>query len=121
MCLERVNEKIPNPTTLILSGWKQFGGTDAKPKFEAFAFKGSGDVPLDKWITAESKVVSMGGRGSYDAGFHIFEDETELKGVAKRRVYYRNVHTRGIDRSKSVVIAREMYVPSDSDAWPPRS
>lgn len=124
MCLESVSATI-NPTTLIQSGWKEFNGTQARPCFETYAFNGSRDVPLNKWITAEGNhpiTVSQWHKGkSYDPGFHIYEDENELTTLhRKRRVYYRNVHTRGQDRSKTVVIAREMYVPSDPDAWPPR-
>lgn len=120
MCLESVKETI-KPNTLIQSGWKQFNGTRDKPTFEAYSFKGSSAVPLDKWITAETKDVWSNTSTKYAAGFHIFEDEKELNNKSnKRRVYYRNVHTRGRDRSVTVVIAREMYVPADPDEWPPK-
>jgi hypothetical protein len=121
MCLDSVTEKIDKPTTLIQSGWKEFQGNRAQPRFAAYAFKGSRDVPLDKWIAAEVQEIKVSTFKKYDAGFHIFEDEEEktLPSV-KRRVYYRKAHTRGRQNRSTVVIAAEMYVPSDPDAWPPQ-
>lgn len=121
MCLETVKDRMDKPTTLIQSGWKTFNGPPAKPRFENFAFKSSKDVPLDKWITAEANVAEIVGRqiSGYKPGFHIFEDETEFKGK-KRRVYYRRAHTRGLQDGLTIVVALDMYVPSDPDGWPPR-
>jgi hypothetical protein len=124
MCLETVSDKIDKPTTLIQSGWKTFTGTQTQLRFENMPFKGSRDVPLDKWITAEATVekISTGAviRGrDYKPGFHIYEDEQEVKSKTyKRRVYYRKVHTRGKQDGLTVIVALEMYVPSDPDAWP---
>jgi hypothetical protein len=118
MCLATVSEQIGKPTTLIQSGWKRFdSGLLGKPKFENFTLKGSRSVPLDEWLVAEGGTA----KGSnYTAGFHIFEDEKEKLPSDKRRVYYRKVHARGRDRALTTVVAQEMYVPSDPDAWPPQ-
>jgi hypothetical protein len=124
MCLSSVTTRL-EPTTMVQSGWKKFRGYEAYKsctpslRFEAYAFQGSETVPLDKWIAAEVKEVKISTFKKYDAGFHIYEDEKEnLPG--KRRVYFRKAHTRGIQDGLTVVIAAEMYVPSDPDDWPPK-
>lgn len=121
MCLSVVKDEMKKPTTLIQSGWKEFNGNNSSPQFTNFEYKGSRVVPLDQWLTAETKEVKISMlKGSYAAGFHIWEDEMELpKKSVKRRVYYRNVHTRGMQNNLTVVIAQQMYVPSDPDGWPP--
>ncbi len=120
MCLDYGHFKV-EPSTLIQSGWKDFGSATfgSKLRFDNFQYKGSKDVPLNKWITAEGDKVSG---ADYRAGFHIYEDEKELNGSgknSKRRVYYRNAHTRGRQSSLTVIVAQEMYVPSNPDDWPP--
>jgi hypothetical protein len=119
VCLSIVKDKFTEPIPLTQSGWKEFYGTPDKPTFSAYKFAGSNVVPLDKWITAEGDMVDGG--GNYKAGFHIYEDEREIKkGMNKfRRVYYRNVQTRGTQDTMTIVVAREMFVPSNPDAWPP--
>lgn len=120
MCLEYVREKVA-PTSLIQSGWKEFSGgyNTNKLSFQNFPFRGSQTVPMDQWLTAEGDGKVRG--GDYKPGFHIYEDEKELDGRSrKRRVYYRRVHTRGTQDGLTVVIAQEMYVPTNPDAWPPK-
>ena len=120
MCLSSISETV-EPVSLIQSGWKEFDGPTAQPRFAAYSYKGTRDVPLDKWITAEGKNIKVSTFKHYDAGFHVYSEEQELKSRSqKRRVYYRNVHTRGTQDNLTVVIAKEIYVPSDPDAWPPR-
>ena len=122
MCLSTVDEKIAKPVALIQSGWKTFAGSFANPSFENFDFAGSRIVPVDKWIIAEGDKVKDGPSwGGYKAGFHIYEDETELRKMKnKRRVFFRNVLVRGRQDQLACVVAQEMYVPSKEDAWPPR-
>jgi hypothetical protein len=121
MCLSIVKDKFGKPSSLIQSGWKDFGGAGTSLTFASFQFKGSRDVPLDKWLTAEGGKVKGG--ADYLAGFHVYEDEVELKKANKMprltHVYYRHVHTRGEQDGLKIVVARELYVPSDPDAWPP--
>lgn len=122
MCLDSITENL-TPTAMIQSGWKEFSGSRSDPQFWACNYKGKDDVPLDKWISAEKKPVAISGwRGiKYESGFHIYTDETQLKLRGnKRRVYFRNAHTCGPQDSLTVVIAQEMYVPSDPDDWPPQ-
>ena len=123
MCLSVIDKDIKNPNTLIQSGWKNFSGTHSQPIFETCKFADSYTVPLDKWITAEGDKIKAGWRSDYKAGFHIYEDEMELsttKRINKRRVYFRRVHTRGSQNKVTVVVALEMYVPSNPDEWPPQ-
>ena len=61
----------------------------------------------------------------YDPGFHVFAEEPKSK-IGYRRVFVRNISSRGKDSGtgssydhKEVIIAQEMYVPSDQNAWPP--
>ena len=121
MCLDSVTRTLES-ATLIESGWKNFSGSKGLPQFSVFTFQGKKNVPLDEWITAEeTKVVS---HSPYTSGFHIYADETEksFKDLGTmRRVYFRKAHTRGMQSGVTVIIVREMFVPSDPDAWPPRS
>lgn len=128
MCLESGFKSIEK-SGAVQSGWKVFVGTSSQPAFQSMTYKNSALVPLDKWIAAEGGQIKTGGllSGGYDAGFHIFEDEQELKAISnwsgttgtKRRVYYRNAHTRGKQSGATIVVALDMYVPSDPDGWPP--
>jgi hypothetical protein len=123
MCLDRVYAKVYKPTPLIQSGWKAFDtGSKGGLLFQQQSLNGSHSVPLDTWIKAEAPGGKIIGPGeNYPAGFHIYEDETEIKYESwkPRRVYYRFAHTRGIQNSKTVVLATEMFVPSEPDDWPP--
>lgn len=127
MCLQTVAEKFDS-STLIIDGWKEFGGTSSKPEFAAFSLGGKKGVPLDEWISADSEsifgkakgVVATDGK-TYVPGFHIYEDEDEARKLgASRRVYSRRMHTRGIQDKATVIIAQEMYVPSNPNGWPPK-
>jgi hypothetical protein len=123
MCLDTVTEKI-EPVALIESGWKTFNhsgetyNSGEKLRFRHYSFAGTKEVPTDKWITAEGKEISMS-RGNYPAGFHVYSDEKQ-KASNWRRIYYRNVQARGHQDGKMIVIAREIYVPTDPDGWPPK-
>lgn len=122
MCLDSISRKIDNPSPLIVGGWKQFSGTEDEPKFNVFELGKSNRVQLDEWITAEKVPVTDSmkrGRVVYDSGFHIYSDEKNKPGAAKRLVFYRNVEVIGTQDGFPCVIAREMYVPSKPDAWPP--
>lgn len=120
MCLEVVSNTKPEPSALIQSGWKHFGGTNAAPTFEIMNYRGSRTVPLNEWLVAEGKKIKDYG-AEYKAGFHVYCDEDEIRKDygSHRRVYYRQVHTRGHQHNKNVVIATEIYVPSNPNAWPP--
>lgn len=120
MCLDSIKEEYETPSPLVQGGWKEFSGTDAKP----ISQQTSKPIPLDQWIKANEVTISMSGGGSYTSGFHVYSDDTQIsknKGnyVKYRRVYYRNVTYLGTQDGKEVVIAREIYVPSNQKAWPP--
>jgi hypothetical protein len=124
MCLDRIISR-PEATTLVEDGWKKFSKkwTNSKVlQFENMQLKDLKEVPLDKWVSAEIKPVTTTlGAEKYDTGFHIYEMQKEASDAgATRRVYYRKVHTIGVQDGKRVVIADEMYVPSDPEAWPPK-
>jgi hypothetical protein len=119
MCLDTITERIDQPSALIESGWKTFNMPSGKLQFAVQIHAGSMAVPLDKWIKAEGGKIKVGSFKSYEPGFHVYEHERELRGMAARRVYYRGLHTRGIQDGKTVVVAGELFVPSQPDAWPP--
>lgn len=123
MCLASIKDKTSKPPALVQSGWKQFDGLLPNLRFPHVAYRGSHNVPLDQWIKAEGDKIGLRGRftaNHYEAGFHIYEDETELRSMTgKRRVYFCRAHTRGSQGGLTTIVAREMYVPSDQDAWPP--
>ena len=122
MCLDKITQKGDlDANELITCGWKEFTNSGGILRFQNNALGDSKDVPMDKWIMAEGgKIGSWGVK--YEAGFHIYSDEVEIKvksSMRYRRVYYRGVETIGTQDGKTVVIARWMFVPSDPDAWPP--
>lgn len=122
MCLSKVEESYDIPCTLIVDGWKQFGGTETAPQFSAFMWKGKRAVPLDKWITAtdeNAKSVRADDRTDYEPGFHVWAEEPKKK-AGYTRVFVRRITTMGAQDGQKCVIAREMYVPSDPNGWPPK-
>ncbi len=120
MCLQSITTKFDKPSSVILSGWKHFSGTKQSPMFQHFGLDKDMTVPLDRWLRAQGSFIDDN-RSGYEVGFHIYENEKEFKDdKTLRRVYYRNVHTRGTDSNVTTIVAREMYVPSDPEAWPPR-
>lgn len=114
MCLDSVTKSLQT-SSLVESGFKEFSGSKAAPRFQNVPLHGKHEVPLDQWITAKEENV-----GKYTSGFHIYTREKEHFETLLRRVYYRNAHTKGKQGNKTIVVAREMYVPSDPDAWPPK-
>ena len=120
MCLDTIKEKNDIPSTMIMSGWKQFNGSGRSLRFQNMPINSNYDVPLDEWIKAEKKTVSGNGF-SYESGFHVYTEEKELnKQYSYRHVYIRKIKTVGIQSSMTVAVAEEMYVPSDPDDWPPK-
>jgi hypothetical protein len=138
MCLTTVKEIYETPSTLIVDGWKEFDGSGKNIFFQNFPFNRRREVPLDKWLVAEvnlstdSSTDSSTDRGvirsddgkEYPAGFHVYADELELKKQGRmeryRRVFVRKVSSFGTQGDLHVVIASEMYVPSEPNGWPPR-
>jgi hypothetical protein len=124
MCLSKITESYEPPCPMITDGWKQFGGTDAKPRFQSFTLNGKSDVPLDRWVKAAKDTASDKGIGAndgkyYEAGFHVFANEpSSTKGY--RRVFVRNISCRGTDSGQEVIIAQEIFVSSDPNGWPPK-
>lgn len=119
MCLDSGHVRITQ-SSLVETGWKTFIGGITDLRFQNFGIGGKTNVPLDKWIRAEESQVRIGS-GSYTSGFHIYNDETDAAALGTPRlVYFRNAHTLGTQASRKVVVAKEMYVPSNPDAWPPR-
>lgn len=126
MCLSSVKETYDSPSTLIVDGWKEFAGTSTKPQFQNFPHAGSTTVQLDTWleITGTEKIVAGDGK-KYDAGFHAYSDEKDLKMDRAstrpyRRVFLRRITCLGMQELNKCVIAQEMYVPSDPNGWPPK-
>lgn len=116
MCLTRIDTLYDKPSDLIVSGWKEFGGTTPQPKFMNFGTV----VKLDEWIAAGDIKVPMDIKASdgklYKAGFHVYDGEYP----SLRRVYLRRITCVGDQDGKRCVIAQEMYVPSNESGWPPQ-
>lgn len=118
MCLSTVTRAYAQPSDLILDGWKEFGGSSSRPEFINSQFRKTRDVPLDEWLTAEAKTeITASDLKPYVPGFHVYADEKP--GKVRRRVYVRRVTYSGTQDRNDCVIAEQMYVPSDPDAWPP--
>jgi hypothetical protein len=123
MCLSSVSKKISKPTLAVQDGWKKFNGgsfLSKKLEFEVCTYKGGKDVPLDQWIKAEGPEIesSAWDKKKYAAHFHIWLDEKDAP-TGVRRVFFRKAHTIGLQDAHKVIVAEEMYVPSDPNKWPP--
>jgi hypothetical protein len=121
MCLSSVVQAYTQPHALIEGAWKELVGRDAAPRFVNFG----GFVPLDKWLRAEEihppQDIEAGDGKKYEAGFHVYTEEA-LRGRARarrRRVYVRRVTCVGRQDGDDAMVAQELYVPSDPEAWPP--
>lgn len=122
MCLDTVTERYENPSSVIQSGYKTFKGSNAVPQFQAQPYRGKNIVPLDEWLVAEEKTVLANDQKNYTTGFHVCIDEKEVEKYQSgkgRRVYFRYAHTRGFQGGE-ILIAKELYVPSDPNGWPPK-
>lgn len=115
MCLNTTKDVEPTP--LIESGWKEFGGSQAAPQFPWNKLRGKNEVPLNSWITADTgtKLKANSGR-TYASGFHVYTGEKQKSNW--RRVYFRRMHAEG-DQDYPTIVAQELFVPSDPDGWPP--
>jgi hypothetical protein len=121
MCLTKVVNTYDKPSGLIVDGWKEFNfsgrGSLGLLKFQNFG----GTVKQDVWLQANEvmpteEITASDGK-KYKAGFHIYADEGKPRGC--RRVYLRHITSAGDQSGNDCVVAQEMYVPSDPDAWPP--
>jgi hypothetical protein len=120
MCLTKVISGPAKVSDLIVDGWKEFDGKPPTMAHQSFG----GTVVMDTWLKASEVRAPTGIRASdgkkYQAGFHIYAEESELKNRYRlRRVYYRRVTCVGEQDGSKCVIAQEMYVPSNQDSWPP--
>ena len=119
MCLDRVSTTYDEPSGLIMDGWKEFRGPRDSPTF----YYAGGPVQLDTWLRASGHTMISSDGGRYQAGFHIYSEDLQRRRAVQRsawrRVYFRNATCEGFEDDKKVVIAQEMYVPSDRNGWPP--
>lgn len=123
MCLTTVFEiNEGEPSTAIFSGEKEFNPDGKKLNFQNQPNGDKYEVPFDEWITALPKVnkIKAHDGNHYEAGFHVWEEDSKSKNPNRRRVYYRQVVCKGEQNKEKIVIARQIYVPSDSDGWPPK-
>lgn len=125
MCLAKVTESYEPPCPMITDGWKELG-SDPKNPSVGMTVNGKSAMPLDTWITATNEHAKTGIKASdgniYEPGFHVYANEptSAYDKKTQRRVFVRNITCRGTDRSCETLIAREMYIPSDPNGWPPK-
>src|ERR1700722_5214434 len=117
MCLSYVTEQYDTPSSCITDGWKAMYGTTTKPQLY-----GMKDVPIDEWFKANTAIQIKADDGkNYESGFHVWKDETKTRAAEnRRRVFVRFISALGSQDGEQVVIAREMYIPSSSNGWPPK-
>lgn len=124
MCLTKVTKSL-TPSTAIQDGWKEFGyATDGSLEFQNFPVdRTKRKVVFDTWMKAESIQVQDDNGKKYLADFHVYKDEEDIRtsGSRYRRVYIRGTHTEGLQSTTPCLVAAEIYVPSNSDGWPPSS
>lgn len=123
MCLTKVTEIYDDPSALVTDGWKSIDAK--KPRFQ-FKVSGSTDIPFDQWITATNEHAKNGVKADdgnvYEPGFHAYAEEKELKGKpGYQRIFLRNITCLGVQDGLKVIVAREMYLPSDKNGWPPKN
>jgi hypothetical protein len=119
MCLSKIEHTYVRPSGLIVDGWKQFSGTKSAPEFSVM--KGAGAVKLDEWMQASGPQIRSDYGEDYAAGFHVYADEPKQP-QGYRRVYVRGVTCSGRQSNDTrCLIAQELYVPSDPNAWPPKA
>jgi hypothetical protein len=118
MCLTKVVTTYVKPSGLIVDGWKEFIGSGSSMKFPNYG----GSVALDVWLRADEIRPTMDITASdgkkYKSGFHAYADE-QGKPSYCQRVYLRSITYAGEEGGRKCVIAHEMYVPSNPNAWPP--
>ena len=120
MCLSSVSEQYDQPSSFIQDGWKKFGGSVKNPEFENQTLRGYRGVPLNQWLKADNSTMILATDNTeYELGFHVWPEESEGRS-GRRRVFVRYLTTRGMQSNEEVVIARELYVPSDPNSWPPK-
>ena len=118
MCLSTVKETYDNPSSLIQSGYKKFNGTGKKLTFRI----NSKPVEFDKWLVADEAKLKADDYNYYTQGFHVYDDESQVNNKnGYTLVYMRNVHTKGTQTGISIVVAKELYIPSNPKGWPPTS
>jgi hypothetical protein len=120
MCLSKVTTTYDKPSDLIVDGWKEFSGKGNSLSFSAMG----GTVALDVWLQASAstaKDLTATDGKKYKVGFHIYAGDVfeRYSSYRYRRVYLRRITCIGDQDGKKCVIAQELYVPSDPDAWPP--
>jgi hypothetical protein len=125
MCLSSITERADVPSQVIISAQKLFNRpSGGELRFNVQKYKGSFVVPLDKWLKAEGESIKMDSgfivKDKYPAGFHVYDADEKKTGIGVRRVYVRGVRTIGTQDDYKVLVADELYVPSDQDAWPPK-
>lgn len=126
MCLSKVTATYDKPSGLIVDGWKGFSvrgtaeGLLAAPSGTELVTAPRGvKVQMDAWVKATGADLVADDGKYYQAGFHAYFDEHRRDGRATRRVYLRGITCAGEQDGYPCVIAQEMYVPSDTNAWPP--
>ena len=130
MCLSRITESYEPPCPMITDGWKSLGTDPKKPRLQ-MKLNGKLEIPFDTWLKATDENVTSGlvradDGNNYKPGFHAYSDESELNSVKRRysgdyrRVFLRGISCSGTQDGWKVVVAQEMYIPSDPDGWPPK-
>lgn len=83
--------------------------------------KGSRVLPLNRWLTAEKKIVDDGGT-KYLSGFHVMPTRESCKrylygsfDLTKRKLIVIAVYAKGLRRKKHsrslIYLASKMYIP----------
>jgi hypothetical protein len=119
MCLSKIEAVIDQPSDLIVDGWKEFDGSKPALSFTNFG----GVLKMDTWLVASEvqppmNITASDGK-TYKAGFHAYAEEGAWR-RAPRRVYLRKITCIGEQDNKKVVVAEELYVPTDPNGWPPQ-
>jgi hypothetical protein len=57
MCLDAVTETYDHPSTLIVDGWKEFGGSTKQPTFQNYTYKATESILKEYRASLGSKLM----------------------------------------------------------------
>ena len=129
MCLDTVTKRI-KPTKQVRVGWKIFCISQRDDHKELqltyYLLERRSIIKRGEWLKAEERPILFdffNSNNKYPSGFHAYKEEPDLDlfylcerhlfNVIKIKVKLRGVHTIGLEGTKEVLVAREMFVPKE--------
>ncbi len=117
MCLSTVT-KNNLKSKIVMSGYKEFNVSGGNLCFQSYPLKSGKNIVKDTWIKAEGpSSIKATDNSYYPAFFHVYEEESK----SRTRVFVRGLKTIGTQSGEKVLVAEELYIPSDPNSWPDKN